>query len=239
MGPPAPLVPPDNFSMVWHGVYRSGFPTKKNLHFLRTVGIRSVLCLCPEDYPESSMAFFRENGISLIQHGVDGNKAPDDRVGAFMSHEIVADALASVMDPANHPLLIHCNQGKHRTGTLVGCLRKVQRWSLVAIFEEYRRFAGEKSRVVDLQFIELFDTSTLPVRPARAPSAESVEHAAAEAAATAAGADGGGSLAEQGDARRARPGASEESSSHAPLGADGRRQAQIPAAAREAVAAQL
>ena len=35
-------------------------------------------------------------------------------------------------------------------------LRKVQQWSLVAIFEEYRRFAGTKARVVDELFIERF-----------------------------------------------------------------------------------
>lgn len=159
------LVPPENFCMVWKGIYRSGFPTKRNLHFLRTIGIRSVLCLCPEDYPESSRAFFEANGIRLIQHGMDGNKAPDDRPGACMSPEIVALAVGDLLDEANHPVLIHCNQGKHRTGSLVGCLRKVQRWSLVAIFEEYRRFAGAKARVVDLQFIELFDTKLIPAAP--------------------------------------------------------------------------
>jgi tyrosine-protein phosphatase SIW14 len=159
------LVPPENFCMVWKGIYRSAFPTKRNLHFLRTIGIRSVLCLCPEDYPESSRAFFEANGIRLIQHGVDGNKAPDDRPGACMSPEIVALAVGDLLDEANHPVLIHCNQGKHRTGSLVGCLRKLQRWSLVAIFEEYRRFAGVKARVVDLQFIELFDTKLIPAAP--------------------------------------------------------------------------
>lgn len=29
-------------------------------------------------------------------------------------------------DARNHPLLIHCNKGKHRTGCLVGCFRKVR-----------------------------------------------------------------------------------------------------------------
>mmetsp|Transcript_16232 Transcript_16232/g.47333 ORF Transcript_16232/g.47333 Transcript_16232/m.47333 type:complete len:180 (-) Transcript_16232:74-613(-) len=161
MGATAPLNPPENFAMVWKGVYRSGFPSKKNLNFLKTVGIQSVLCLCPEDYPESSLAFFDEHGIRLIQCGVDGNKAPDDRDGAFMNHGVVNRALYEVLDERNHPLLIHCNQGKHRTGCLVGCMRKVQHWSLVAAFEEYRRFAGVKARVVDLQFIELFDTAMI------------------------------------------------------------------------------
>ena len=26
-------------------------------------------------------------------------------------------------------MLIHCNKGKHRTGCLIGCIRKIQRWS--------------------------------------------------------------------------------------------------------------
>ncbi|CAG8455248.1 716_t:CDS:2 [Diversispora eburnea] len=48
---------------------------------------------------------------------------------------------------------------KHRTGCLIGCLRKVQRWSYTSIFDEYRRFSHPKSRSMDQQFIELFDTS--------------------------------------------------------------------------------
>jgi len=156
--------------MVWKGIYRSGFPARRNLPFLRTIGVRSVLCLCPEEYPDSSLAFFESNGIALIQHGMDGNKAPDDRTGAFMAPEIVARAIGVLLDESTHPVLIHCNQGKHRTGCLVGCLRKVQRWSSVATFEEYRRFAGAKARLVDLQFIELFDTATALQPPQRANS---------------------------------------------------------------------
>lgn len=45
---------------------------------------------------------------------------------------------------------------QHRTGCLVGVLRRLQTWSLTAIFEEYRRFSHPKSRQMDLQFIEAF-----------------------------------------------------------------------------------
>ena len=94
----------------------------------------------------------QEHGIQLLQFGVDGNKEPFDEI----PEPVIRRALIAVLDTQNHPVLIHCNQGKHRTGCLVGCLRKVQQWSLVAIFEEYRRFAGNKARVVDQQFIERF-----------------------------------------------------------------------------------
>lgn len=46
---------------------------------------------------------------------------------------------------------------------MVGCLRKVQRWNLTSIFEEYRRYAGSKVRMLSEQFIELFDTDLVRV----------------------------------------------------------------------------
>lgn len=57
---------------------------------------------------------------------------------------------------------IHCRPLiQHRTGCLVGCLRKMQRWSLLSIFDEYQRFAAAKARVSDQRFMELFDASSL------------------------------------------------------------------------------
>ncbi|KAI3702597.1 hypothetical protein L6452_28343 [Arctium lappa] len=50
---------------------------------------------------------------------------------------------------------------QHRTACLVGCLRKMQRWSLLSIFDEYQRFAAAKARVSDQRFMELFDASSL------------------------------------------------------------------------------
>lgn len=42
-------------------------------------------------------------------------------------------------------------------GVVVGCLRKLKRWSLISIYEEYRRFSGTKMQQQYEQFIELFD----------------------------------------------------------------------------------
>ena len=141
--------------MVWRGIYRSSFPTKRNFGFLRQLGLKSVIYLCPEEYPESHHAFLAECGSQLLHHGVEGNKEPFDEI----PEDAMRGALRAVLDERNRPLLIHCNQGKHRTGCLVGCFRKAQRWSLVAIFEEYRRYADRKARIVDQQFIERIDLS--------------------------------------------------------------------------------
>ena len=67
--------------------------------------------------------------------------------------------------------------------------RRMQHWSMAAIFDEHRRFASTGSSLLDLQVIELFDTSAVE-QPAeeQAPAAESahgVEHVAAAAPAAA------------------------------------------------------
>ncbi|WFD43362.1 protein-tyrosine-phosphatase [Malassezia psittaci] len=75
--------------------------------------------------------------------------------------ETVTAVLATILDQRNHPLLIHCNKGKHRTGCVIGCLRKLQQWSLTTIFDEYRRFSYPKARSMDQEFIELYRESAV------------------------------------------------------------------------------
>jgi len=147
------LIPPLNFAMVARGIYRSGYPNKKNHPFLKKLGLKSILYLCPEEYSETNQNFIRKHGIKLFHYRIVGNKEPF----VDIPEEVIRDALVDLLDVRNHPILIHCNKGKHRTGCLVGCLRKLQKWSLTGIFDEYRRFAGAKVRVLDQQFIELFD----------------------------------------------------------------------------------
>jgi tyrosine-protein phosphatase SIW14 len=70
------FIPPLNFSMVMKGVYRSGYPTRKNFPFLVKLGLKSILYLCPEEYPKENTFFCKEHGIQLIHHGINGNKVP-------------------------------------------------------------------------------------------------------------------------------------------------------------------
>lgn len=148
------LMPPDNFNMVSNHVYRSSFPKKKHFPFLKKLGLKSVLTLILEEYPEQNMKFLKENEIKFMQFGIAGNKEPFVQI----PEDKISRALAEILDRRNHPILIHCNKGKHRTGCLVGCLRKLQHWSHTSIFDEYRRFSHPKSRSMDQQFIELYDT---------------------------------------------------------------------------------
>ncbi|KAK3128665.1 hypothetical protein QOZ80_6BG0464930 [Eleusine coracana subsp. coracana] len=151
------LVPPLNFAMVDDGIFRSGFPEATNFQFLKSLNLRSIVYLCPEPYPETNTEFLDKNGIKLYQFGIEGRKEPFVNI----PDEKIREALKVVLDPKNQPLLIHCKRGKHRTGCLVGCLRKLQKWCLSSVFDEYHRFAAAKARITDLRFMELFDVSSL------------------------------------------------------------------------------
>ena len=166
---PSLILAPENFAMVERGVYRSAFPRSKNQTFLLSLSLRCVVSLVPEDYPAGLLNFYQNNSISshsctyhlhtvlsidirLLSFGVDGNKWPFKEI----DDELMRSILKEVLDERNRPLLIHCNKGKHRTGSVVGCLRKLRGWSLSSVFTEYILFASPKFRWEDQIFIEAF-----------------------------------------------------------------------------------
>lgn len=90
-----------------------------------------------------------------------------------MPDDKITRALSIILNKANHPILIHCNKGKvcflfrhpcrdsfltfatqHRTGCVVGCLRRFQGWTVPLAIEEYRKYASIKSRQRDMAKIE-------------------------------------------------------------------------------------
>lgn len=152
------LVPPTNFSMVEDGIFRSGLPQPSNFGFLETLNLRSIIYLCPEAYPQENMDFVDAHDIKLFQFGIEGKT---ESSSTSIPNHTITGALKLLIDVRNHPVLIHCKRGKHRTGCLVGCFRKLQTWCLSSVFEEYQRFAGVKWRATDLRFIETFEVMCL------------------------------------------------------------------------------
>eukprot|EP00124_Ichthyophonus_hoferi_P002545 Ihof_evm7s177 gene=Ihof_evmTU7s177 len=68
------LVPPMNFAMIASGVYRSGYPGKKNEPFLRNLGLKSIICITPEPYRNNE--FIHTHNVKLFQYPIIGNKEP-------------------------------------------------------------------------------------------------------------------------------------------------------------------
>lgn len=146
------IKPPINFSMVEEGIYRSGFPEPSNFSYLETLNLKSIIYLCSEKYPEDYMKFLECNKIQLFQFSMEGTKET-------IAEDVISKVLNMLVDVRNYPILIHCKRGKHRTGCVVGCFRKLKKWCMNSVFEEYQRFAGEKARASDMSFMEGYDVS--------------------------------------------------------------------------------
>jgi tyrosine-protein phosphatase OCA1 len=159
------LIPPLNFGMVEDDLYRSGEPNVLTFPFLETLHLRTVVYLHPSKPHADFLSFVDEQQIKLIHLGAEeSHRNPWN----MLSEGVVIEALKYILQPEYYPLLLCCRAGRHRTGTVAGCLRKLQRWNLTSIFEEYRRYADSKVSLLNEQFIELFDTDLVSV-PTKCP----------------------------------------------------------------------
>lgn len=153
------LIPPPNFGFVEPDLYRSSIPTEVNFSFLQSLHLKTVIYLSLDTPPKIFNDFLKEQGIDFCQI-ISGEGV---NVGQHISEQHVLDALQIILTPERYPLAVTCKTGMHRTGTVIGCFRKLQNWSLSNIIEEFRRYTGLKPSSMHEQFIELFDTDLVKI----------------------------------------------------------------------------
>lgn len=148
-----PLNPPFFFGTVESLVYRSNICTSSSFEFLKHLNLNTILYLhSPEDHHDSRLSpalteFITENDITCLHLGANVDPADARSSGSSTKHwkpiseDIVKEAIESMLDRSNHPILIMCKTGVHLTGTVIGCLRRLLNWSLTGIIDEYRNQA--------------------------------------------------------------------------------------------------
>ncbi|KAF2834001.1 hypothetical protein CC86DRAFT_365744 [Ophiobolus disseminans] len=152
------FVPPINYGAVLPGlIYRSGYPKPENYDFIEDLRIKSIITLVPEELPVEYQAFIKDAGIQHFQVHIKSNKDGQVRVESCE----MSRALRLVMDRTNHPILIHCNKGKHRTGCTVACFKRIIGYELDDIVNDYHVYAGAKARFLDEVFFESFDLNNV------------------------------------------------------------------------------
>ncbi|KGQ00887.1 hypothetical protein PAAG_12430 [Paracoccidioides lutzii Pb01] len=161
-GPSRPPTPhgaglPDNFAEIVKGVYRSSFPLPVHLDSIAKLHLKTIIILVDEEWSPDYGEFIRKNGITSYIIPILANKVPQ----VSTPYETVVEVLKIILNPKNHPLLIHCNKGKHRTGCIVACFRRVQGWSVIAALQEYQKYSIPKSRALDRNYIEEFSADVL------------------------------------------------------------------------------
>lgn len=87
-----------------------------------------------------------------------------------LNENTIKHALDLIVDKTNYPILICCGMGRHRTGTVIGCLRRLQHWNLNSVSEEYRRFTGSRGgRILVELLIESFNIDLVSINWELAP----------------------------------------------------------------------
>ena len=132
------IVPP-NFGFVEEKIYRSGEPNELNFPFLETLQLNTCISLSSDSLSPLFESWLAAHGVRVIKAG----ERPESSSLPF-TEELCIDLLQTLADPCNYPILVCDGMGRHRTGTIIGCLRKLQRWNLSSILTEYRRYAGNR-----------------------------------------------------------------------------------------------
>lgn len=149
-----PLIPPFRFACVEAGVYRGAYPSLKNFRYLSRHQLKTVVSLVP-DASEPSVDLAGFCAYSCIRHVSFTVAKYND--GFSHTADLVEDVLMLLLNPENHPLYIHCLDGRHNTGIVVMCLRKLQNWGLTAILSEFARYTKDASfQHGEKQFVSAF-----------------------------------------------------------------------------------
>ncbi|KAF7866944.1 hypothetical protein EAF04_005785 [Stromatinia cepivora] len=147
---------PLNFGVIApNAIYRSSFPQQEDFEYLRSLGLKSIVTLVKKEYPPGFLAFIEAQGIRHYVIEMQGTKKVD------IPEHVMNQIMRISLDKENHPLLIHCNHGKHRTGCAAAIIRHVSGWDVESIVEEYKSFAEPKARDVDIKYITEYQVSSL------------------------------------------------------------------------------
>eukprot|EP00618_Florenciella_parvula_P038392 CAMPEP_0119533252 /NCGR_PEP_ID=MMETSP1344-20130328/46667_1 /TAXON_ID=236787 /ORGANISM="Florenciella parvula, Strain CCMP2471" /LENGTH=132 /DNA_ID=CAMNT_0007574059 /DNA_START=96 /DNA_END=491 /DNA_ORIENTATION=+ len=131
------LFPPVNFGVVNEGLYRGALPSEINMPFLETLELRTIVILesgPSEDLDSTILEFLDDNQIELVRLSEDEvtqmqamqSKMKLDKIKLqAVSEDVVLRAMNVVVDENKYPMMIADLYGKHRTGTVVACLRKL------------------------------------------------------------------------------------------------------------------
>jgi tyrosine-protein phosphatase SIW14 len=137
-----------HFHVVVPGVLmRCGQPRTSDLERIRAEhGLKTIICARGGTRHPLRGRWFRRELRYCRQHGLRFEHMP------FSDHapppEHVFDRFLHIAtDAANHPLLVHCEQGFHRTGILCAAYRLGCRgWTFEQAVEEMERFGFEAHR---------------------------------------------------------------------------------------------
>lgn len=157
-GLPYLIVPPLKFNTVQQDVYRGAYPREINFPFLQSLQLKTIISLTPEPITPQTDAklcqFIKDNNIQLI-HIECEKLGKGKKRGVPLGYTAVLTAIDYIIHSQHSPIYIHCLNGGQVTSLLVACLRKLQFWSSLTIFNEFINFTTNIT-VNDRSFVDNF-----------------------------------------------------------------------------------
>lgn len=124
-----------NFGQTNEHYYRGAQPETSDYSDLAGLGVKTVIDLTRDG---------REDEAGLVQHaGMTFYRIPLT-TSERPSEASVTQFLSLVNDPANWPVYVHCQGGRHRTGTMTAVYRITQDgWSADRAYQEMKQYHFE------------------------------------------------------------------------------------------------
>ncbi|VEU19501.1 DEKNAAC100650 [Brettanomyces naardenensis] len=157
---PLSLVPPIKFSKIEPTLFRGAYPRPINYRYLSTLKLRTMVALVPyaitNQTDPSLVSFCESNDIQLIHIETDKDAKDKGKKRSIpIDHDQVLRVLELILDKRNNPVFIFCSNGGQISSLVVACLRKLQFWSSVSIYNEFTNFSTTINHN-DRTFIENF-----------------------------------------------------------------------------------
>ncbi|CAM9525456.1 unnamed protein product [Pylaiella littoralis] len=147
--------PPDDYSLIEADLHRATTSLEvASFPFLSQLKLRSAINLSAEPLHDKANHFFHSTGVVMLNpRSLEGFDGPYD-----LWEEAAKELLQLLLDAENHPMILLDSPTECESACLVGCLRRLQHWSMVAIHDEYHMMTMRNTRYSMSQvFIERFD----------------------------------------------------------------------------------
>jgi protein tyrosine/serine phosphatase len=124
----------DNFGRINANYFRGAQPAGRDYADLAALGVKTVIDLTSNGEAEARESeMVKSVGMNFYRIPMTTHVVP--------TAEQVAQFLKLVNDPANQPVFVHCQGGRHRTGVMTAVYRMTTHgWAAVQAFAEMKRY---------------------------------------------------------------------------------------------------
>jgi protein tyrosine/serine phosphatase len=125
----------DNFGQINDSYFRGAQPSGRDFNDLKALGVKTVIDLTRDgDASEAGIV----EGLGMTFHRIPMTTTD------IPTAKAVEEFLALVNDPANLPVYVHCQGGRHRTGVMTAIYRLTHdKWTADQAYGEMKKYGFE------------------------------------------------------------------------------------------------